>query len=88
MVEKLKEECDSLQATIAELHYKLSYEKEHEDSLSSQLQASTDVIKQLQQERDALITEKEIAIARNLEIAEKCQHHEECMAGLTEQIDR
>ena len=87
-MERLKEELDSQQATIVELHYQLDHQKEHESATVSRLQASTAEVERLQQEMLSLVKDKKTMLGENSELRAKCDHQKKQVTELTDQIER
>ena len=88
MMEKLQQDSESQQATIAELHGQLSRGAELNATLEAQLQEVRNQVNQLQEERVSLVDESRRVGDENSDLRAKYKSQEELLCALTEQVER
>lgn len=87
-MEKLQQDTDSQQATVAELQYQLSRGVEHDAAMDTQLQEVRVQVEQLLKERVSLVNERKRVDAENSDLKGRYRGQEELLSALTEQIER
>ncbi len=88
MLERLREDHESQQVAVRDLHDQLSTSRDREVDLEAWLVRTESRLEQLQQEKLLLVREREKAAAEGAEFRNRWESQEELVAALREQIGR